>query len=168
MQFNDILDILIFILMFFIFGPLTTLLHELAHSLAALLLTKENVVITLGSEKVNKSFNFGRLFIEIGECHDITCLVYGFFRYNMSTSKFYNIIILISGPIISLLIGLFGLYMLRQTMHINFFISSIFNSLFWISFFQFVLTLIPIKYSSGPYKGILSDGAKIINLIKNN
>ena len=46
------------------------------------------------------------------------------------------------------------------------FINRIFNGITWSALIQLFMTIIPMKYKSGSYNGMISDGKRIMNVLK--
>jgi len=93
---------------------ITTLIHELGHAIPSLLFTEEPVVICVGSyENLNKSkgIKFGRLTLfftlNIFNWNQGLCLHKGV------TTFVQNLLIIIGGPVASLLVGLSLIYFVK-------------------------------------------------------
>jgi len=94
---------------------LTTLVHELGHAIPSLLFTKEEVIICVGSyENLNKStgFKLGRL---------TTFFTLNIFNWNSGlclhkgvTTFLQNFLIILGGPLASLLLGLSLIYAVKH------------------------------------------------------
>ncbi|QAA31291.1 hypothetical protein [Clostridium manihotivorum] len=144
-----------------IFVLLATLIHEGAHALSVLLLTKNKVDIMLGSfqGKLIKSFEMKR----------INIMIYGFVPLfggiNCSLEGISNIskvIIYLSGPFVSLLSGIMILIVTNIT---NIEILNYYADYMLI---QFAVTILPMKYPKlfFHYYNKRSDGYNAICIIK--
>ncbi len=94
---------------------ITTLIHELGHAIPSLIFTKEEVIICVGSyENLTKSkgIQIGRLTVfftlNLLNWNSGLCLHQGV------TSFFQKFLIILGGPLASLLIGLLMIYMIRD------------------------------------------------------
>ncbi|MBQ0736183.1 tetratricopeptide repeat protein [Aquimarina celericrescens] len=103
---------LVFIFTLAILRPFTTFLHEMGHAIPALLYTKEGVTIYIGSygdPKKSLRFRLGRL--EIFFKYNPLLWSYGLcVREQIDISINKGIIIILMGPLTSLIIGAFCLY----------------------------------------------------------
>ncbi len=154
---------------FIIARPLTTLTHELGHGIPALFLTKGKVTLYIGSYGNNENsinFTLGRLEI--------------YFRYNLllwtsgvcipserTKSLNRHIIIVLGGPISSLIVGLTSFYLsLKLELH---------GGLKWIcliflvsAILDFINNIIPNKSPIHLHDGTITynDGQQLTNLLR--
>ncbi|MCM3711930.1 hypothetical protein [Sporosarcina luteola] len=154
---------LLIIIFYIIIAPTCVLLHEIGHGLGAVFASKNHVHIYLGSksEKNKEIFRLGRLHF-----HIIWSYI-GFAYWEGELSKRQRAIALIGGPLMSLLLALlFGLLTLLGP-------RGDMQTLFWwitlVNFFQFAVTIIPMKYPRWMwgYSGHPSDGLQLLRLLKN-
>ena len=92
---------------------ITTLIHELGHAIPSLMFTDKDVVIHIGSygdSKKSLKMDFGRLkaFFKL----DILRWNIGLCQHGHVKEYLHNFIIIIGGPIFSLLVGIFSLLFL--------------------------------------------------------
>ncbi|WP_252503999.1 hypothetical protein [Sporosarcina sp. Marseille-Q4943] len=155
---------MLLLIIFYIFiAPTCVLLHEIGHGLGAVLAPNNHVHIYLGpiSEKNKETFRVGRLHF-----HIIWSYI-GFVHWKGELSKRQRAIALIGGPLMSLLLAfLFGMLTLlapRNDMQTLYWSTTLLN------FFQFLVTIIPMKYPRwmGGYSGYSSDGLQLLRLLKN-
>ncbi|MFT8351015.1 M50 family metallopeptidase [Clostridium saccharoperbutylacetonicum] len=161
----NVINILLNIILFCIFGQLATISHEFGHAIPALLLTKDSVRIFLGNNTTEiKEISLGRLCIQIGKFQPVL----GFTYWNRGKLlKWQSIVICIGGPIFSLLIGL-SLLFISGVVHYYLLKKLIFFLAFY-NIWQFICTAIPIIYPNWwvGYGGCRSDGYNIMSIIKN-
>ncbi len=145
---------------------ITTITHELGHALSALILTKENVKITLGRNNERlKRIGLRRLDIELKGFDPFT----GFVHLKESKlTKFQKIMFYAGGPIVSLVFGIVLLLTSRTIEHKL--LKQIIIFLGNYQLFQLICTSIPITYPKwwGGYGGHSSDGYNILKLMKDN
>ncbi|MFT6336080.1 MAG: hypothetical protein ACJATI_002835 [Halioglobus sp.] len=160
---------LTFILLVVITRPVTVLFHELGHGIGALLLTKENVTLyigSLGAPKQSLLLRLGRLEM--------------FFKYNpflwniglyvphskeITINK--QIIITILGPLTSLVIGVLSCYFaFVEDVHGSLQLISVF--FLGSSFFDFFINIIPRNNPTLLYDGsiVYNDGQQLKQLLK--
>ena len=170
-----LIDIILNIIIFGMVFQFSTIIHELGHAILALLLTKEKVKITLGKlGKNNKNLgkiSLGRLDIELKGFNPLIGLV-NFEESNITNFK--SIIILATGPIVSLVLGIILLFMSRNMGNKLLLETILLKEMFIFAgnyqLFTFISTSIPIIYPNWwiGYANRPSDGYQILNLIKNN
>ncbi len=161
--------VIVILLLLFLVRPFTVIIHELGHAIPALLFTRENVDVYIGSYgESNQTFslNIGRLSIffkyipflwKIGLCS----------HSNNHLSFFKLLIIILGGPLISLVIGLSAFYVavaydlhgILKTLSFAIMLSAIFD--FYINLYP---DKVPIHLSNG--STIYNDGESLIRLIK--
>ncbi|WP_160680263.1 hypothetical protein [Clostridium sp. C8-1-8] len=144
-----------------IFVQLATLIHESAHALSALILTKNKVDLLLGSfdGPLIKSFSIKRINIRIYGFNPLFGGINCFLEGIRDISK---VIIYLSGPLISLLSGIVLLIVINIT---NIEILNYYADYMLIQFF---ITILPIKYPKifFHYYNKESDGYNAIRIIK--
>ncbi len=162
---------LVFVVLWLIVSPLLTLLHELGHAVAALLLSTGPMTISLGDclgrpEQAHVRFRMGWLTVQA----KLPTGVAGFYTLeNWSTVGHQRLVaIILAGPLTSLLLTIVlggGAWVVRD--------GPAFSSavLFWsavgaASLFGF--TIVPWHYPSfwGPYVGRPSDGQQALELLR--
>ncbi len=152
----------------FLVRPFTVVLHELGHGIAALLLSSEKTTLYIGSygdPAKSHHLNFGRL--EIFFKYDILmwdvgmCLPHHFVSFN----KF--ILIVLAGPMVSLL---FGISLVYST--IAFEIPGVLKLIFFVcassAIIDFFNNIIPKSKSIELFDGTLTnnDGQTLLNLLR--
>ena len=149
----------------FLVMPIYTLFHELGHAIFALLFTDDNVDIVIGeSEAKIGSLKLKRInicFHNLITYYGICCC--GEIKKE-SNKKLKRILISLGGPLVSAIFAGIGLLMCYYTS--GSFINRIFNGITWSALIQLFMTIIPMKYKSGSYNGMISDGKRIMNVLK--
>lgn len=142
-------------------------MHELGHALVAAMFTKDFINIQIGNGKLNKNIVINRINIKIKGYNSIMDIFFGQICCESIKNKTHHILILLAGPFVSLIISIITIIII-----INFKFNMIFNiilqSIFFYSFTQFVITIIPIEYKFPPYNKMKSDGCRIKEILKNN
>ncbi|MCT2537309.1 M50 family metallopeptidase [Aquibacillus koreensis] len=159
--------IVIFLLFIGFIFPLSTFIHELGHGLTALVLSKYPVEIRLGSSSKSFDWRIGRLTIKMQPFSGWI----GFVQYRVTTGEDYkrdNNIILLNGPISSLVFSFLS-YLLLRYINLPEIPYFIINAIMIASLVQFFITILPIKYPFifGAYRNTPSDGYTILKLLKN-
>lgn len=124
--------------------PILTLLHELGQVIVALIFTNEKVIVDTGNSNLNKKMKLNRLVIKLNGYKSLADVSYGYINW---TSLDSNYLINVSLPYI---------------------LMVLLNALLSFSLFQFLLTILPMKYFYKPYVVYTSDGYKILQHLKNN
>ncbi|TFJ89939.1 hypothetical protein [Lentibacillus salicampi] len=155
--------ILVFGLLFTIGAPLTTLIHEIGHALGLICSTKDGVArIYIGdfSDSNKESFKIGRIHFHIVWGIGGICKLEN--ANDMTTLQ--GVITTIGGPLISALFTLILFFFLHDPINNYYFITG----MFWMNFFQFLLTIIPMVYPNWwrPYGGYPSDGYAVLKILK--
>lgn len=137
--------------------------HEFGHAIFAIIFRKQEVKIKLGGNNDKKLIKIGRLLIYLNGFYPS----YGVVYWNTkSLSKYKRALICLSSPIFSLLLSLMIWYFLEYnpSKYIN---QNMIKYLFVSSIWQFVITIIPIRYPKfwGGYGGFNSDGLKAIKYL---
>jgi RsiW-degrading membrane proteinase PrsW (M82 family) len=152
---------LLFLLFYLVVIPLSILLHEVGHAVGILLFTKRNAKVYLGPiiESNKETFKFYRIHFYIKWAY------YGFCYYtdgNKNLTKKEAIPFALGGPLASLVIAVLAYFSLSyiEVDHIREFIYGI----ALLNFFNFILTIIPIRYPKwwGPFSGRPSDGYRVL------
>ena len=161
------LQVLLFALLFWLVGiPLITLIHELSHAAAALLLTNNPVRVGLGSGPPQIEQRVGRLTLQIR----LFSGAFGFCFWRVDHALVgRRVWILLGGPLASLLMVVaFSLaaYFLRDG---NVFLQAVCSWTAFGALLQLIFTALPIRYPAfwGAYVGMASDGLRIRQLLQN-
>lgn len=148
---------------FVIIFQLTTIIHELGHAVPARIFSKDKVTIYLGVGNSKRNFKIGGLQVVFRGFHPFT----GFALWNGDKlTRIGKFLSTLGGPLISLMVGM-GSLLIAGKMS-----NTIYNNLFiliaYYNLFQFIVTVIPIKYPSwwGAYGGVTSDGYKALAILK--
>jgi hypothetical protein len=142
---------------------LTTIIHEMGHAIPARIFSKDKVAIYLGVGNSKKNFRIGNLKVVLRGFHPFT----GFVLWNEEKlTRLGKIISTLGGPLISLLVGIGGLLMAGNVS--NTILNRLFTFASYYNLFQFIVTIIPIKYPKwwGAHSEITSDGYNIITFLK--
>ncbi|MEG2290697.1 MAG: hypothetical protein RSA29_14835 [Clostridium sp.] len=162
----DILNIACNIMVMLLVFQLTTIMHEVGHAIPAIIFSKDIVNISLGVDRGNtiKSLVIGKLTISLRTLNPFIGIVTW---SDINISKNQKALITIGGPILSLVISII-LFALTKKIQSEL-LKSILTFSAFCNFIQFIMTIIPIKYPKyyGAYAGHLSDGSKLISLLKN-
>lgn len=150
-----------------VFGAyLVLFLHELGHAFLYLPFTKGSVSVLIGSLNSNDTqFKLGRLRLGINMKSHFLCG-----RVQLSdcdVSRVGVIVGSIGGPLVSLLVFI-ALYRMIIAGTISAYgneVVSAFTFLMYCALYQFVFTIIPMRYLVGSYKGMRSDGMRIVYAI---
>lgn len=151
------------LLVLFIIGPLSTLLHEVGHGVAALLVTKRPIHIYLGrmTESNRENFNFGRLHFHLQWSVGV-----GYTYWGTGLSKQQRMFSIAGGPMMSLLlIILFGLL---SSVSEQVLMQQLFSVAMTFNIIQFVVSILPIYYPAFLIgrKNVPSDGLQLYQLMK--
>lgn len=163
-----IFGVLLIFLSIILSRPITTFVHELGHAIPSLLFTKGPVVIYIGSYgdiSNSTTTTFGRLSIVFK--FKLTDLQLGLCRHQPSTKIWQDLLIILGGPIFSLLLGLFfaGLLPLfKESQYIAFTIGIFLTSGIW----DFLVNIIPNKSPMQLHDGnmVHNDGAQFLRVLK--
>ncbi len=164
-------DILLFMARFLaiwcIGGPVVTTLHELGHAMTALMLTRGDVRIWVGTGKKQPRWSLGRLHLSLTYRPGFT----GFYRFAGSVSRSARAAIQAAGPLTSLaaaaavlgagnLLGTAG-HWLGESIIVVFAYAAI---------GQFLATAIPWRYPRGwgEYAGQASDGLRLLHTLRSH
>jgi hypothetical protein len=145
--------------------PILTIIHELGHALPALIFTHNKVTINIGNSNFNKQINLNRLSININGYKSLMDVSYGYVNWEPIDNRFKLIIMILGGPVTSLLVSVL-LFVYLMKVRLPYFLMISFNALFIFSVIQFLITILPIKYNYKPYIGNTSDGYKILQCLK--
>ena len=143
-------DLTNFLINLFIIIPITTIIHEIGHTVA---------VLFFGARLTLMTFGKGKRLLKIGIV-EIRLLYFigGSFHYkNLTNYRVYKkVLIMLSGPLLNLITGMmfFCLILLRGS-------NTVLNNLVFFSFVSFIVNLIPFSYS-----GTNTDGKQILDLLK--
>lgn len=161
----NFIDFIVYPLVYIIFMPILTLLHELGHAIPALIFTNEEVTINIGNSNLNKQIKLNRLVIKINGYNSLVDVSYGYVNLAPLDTKFKVVFMTLGGPLTSLIVSIL-LYIYLINVSLPYVLMISFNALFIFSAFQFLLTIFPIKYFYKPYVGHTSDGYKILQHLK--
>lgn len=155
-------------LLWLIIAPGQTLLHELGHAAAALLLSDAPVTVVLGDYRQHES-NPRKVDMQTGRLRYVLQPLSGFTGFYIwsrdESSRRTRIIVNLAGPVTSLLIALL-LWYLDTALQVD----ALSPLLYWsgiLAFWQFVFTILPIRYPRwmGAYQGRISDGRRVYRLL---
>ena len=159
-------NFIIYPLVYIIFMPVLSFIHELGHVILALIFTKDEVSVNIGNYNLIKKVKFNRLIINIYGYRSIVDVSFAYVNWKPVESKFKTIIMIAGGPIASLCTSIV-FYITLDTIQLSYLMIKIFNGMMLFSMGQFIVTALPMKYSdNGPYKGFTSDGYKIVQWLK--
>lgn len=157
-----LLNILLLLLLIWICIFLINLVHEMGHVLMYRIFFREkdwNITIGVGRTIIKlKKFTL-RIFPISGHYN---------YKSKYDGSKFQRIMTHLGGPLANVLF----IVLLRFLLHIITANKLTFEQknlvwfltfTFWGNVAQFVFTAVPMKYSSWPYEGYISDGMEILN-----
>lgn len=146
---------------------ITTLIHEMGHAIPSLLFTKEEVIICVGSyENLNKSkgIKLGRLTIfftlNVFNWETGLCLHQGV------TTFFQNFLIILGGPLASLLVGLGMVFWIKSgAIQESFVVVGVF--LLVSALWDFISNIIPNKQPLVTHNGniVYNDGYQLKRLL---
>jgi len=160
------INFIIYPLVYIIFMPVLSFIHELGHAIPALIFTKGEVSVNIGNYNLIKKVKLNRLVINIYGYRSILDVSYAYVNWTLLDSKFKSIIIIVGGPIASLCTSIV-LYLTLDTIQLSYLMIKIFNGTLLFSIGQFIVTALPMKYSdNSQYKGFTSDGYKVAQWLK--
>lgn len=163
----DLIDFVVYPLVYIVFTPVLTIIHELGHAIPALLFTKTVVTVNIGNSNLDKKIKLNRLIINLNGYKSLADVSYGYVNWTPSDNRFKVIFMILGGPITSLLVSIL-LYIYLVNVSLPYVLMIAFNALFIFSVFQFLLTALPIKYFYNPYIRHTSDGYKVLQHLKRN
>lgn len=154
--------LLIFLSFYILLIPFFMLLHEVGHGLGVVFSSDSHVHIYLGTknEKNKENFRIGKLHFHIIWSYT------GFAYWDARLNRRQKVAAFAGGPLMSLLLtllfGWLSIITSQSAFHQLFFGSTIFN------LFQFICTIIPVKYPRwmGGYSGSKSDGLQLLRILK--
>ena len=161
----EFIDFIVYPLVYILFMPVLTTIHELGHAIPALIFTKYEVNINIGNSNLKKQIKLSRLVININGYKSIMDVSYGYVNWTNIDNKLKSIIMIAGGPIASLCTSIV-LYLSLYKTELPYLIMIIFNGILLFSIGQFIVTILPIKYRDNTYKGFTSDGYKILQYLK--
>jgi len=150
--------------LWFIVLPLMTLVHELSHTLAVLLLTDREVALRLGNGEHQLQLRWKRLQLSIGWASGFI----GTFRYaDEGIAPYRNLAIHLAGPLASLLLALLG-WGITSLREIPLWLARAGNTLAIAACIQFLATILPMRYPRWlpGYGGKSSDGWRALHSLK--
>ncbi|MFK7806440.1 MAG: M50 family metallopeptidase [Saprospiraceae bacterium] len=163
-----ITGIVLIFLAIFLSRPITTLIHELGHALPALLFTQKPVIIHVGSygnTSNSTTTKLGRLIIYFR--FKITDLQMGLCRHSGNVSIWKSFIILLGGPIFSLLIAVVCVFIIQNFKDQQYLAFAI--GIFLVSgLLDFFVNIIPDtdRMTMETGSSIRNDGAQLVQLYK--
>ena len=160
------INFIIYSLVYIVFMPVLSFIHELGHAIPALIFTKDEVSVSVGNSNLIKRVKLNRLVINIYGYRSIMDVSFAYVNWKPLESKFKSIIMIAGGPIASLCTSIV-FYFTLETIQLSYLMVKIFNGIMLFSMGQFISTALPMKYSdNSPYKGFTSDGYKIVQWLK--
>lgn len=162
---GDFMDFVVYTLVYIIFMPVLTILHELGHAIVALIFTNDKVSVNIGNSDLNKQINLNRLVINLNGYKSLLDVAYGYVNRTPVDNKIKAIFIILGGPITSLIVSIL-LYIYIINVKLPYVLMVSLNALFIFSAIQFLITILPMKYFHKPYVGHTSDGYKILQHFK--
>ncbi|WP_042274517.1 hypothetical protein [[Clostridium] dakarense] len=157
----DFIDFVVYPLVYIVFTPILTILHELGHALPALIFTKDKVTVNIGNSNLNKQIRLNRLVINLNGYKSLVDVAYGYVNWTPVDNRAKVVFMILGGPLASLIVSVL-LYIYLINVSLPYVLMVSFNALFIFSVFQFLLTILPIKYFYKPYIGYTSDGYRIL------
>lgn len=159
-------NFIIYLLVYIIFMPVLSFIHELGHAIPALIFTKDEVSINMGNYNLIKKIKLSRLIINIYGYKSIMDVCFAYANWRPIENKIKSIIMILCGPIVSLCTSIV-LYITLDIIQLSYLMIKILNGMLLFSIGQFLVTALPMKYSdNSPYKGATSDGYKIVQWLK--
>ncbi len=151
--------------LFYLIGiPVSVLLHEVGHAMGVIIFTKEKPHVYLGSanDSNKKNFQIGRIQFYM----NWACFGFCAVKNKTNFSKLQNIMVLIGGPIVSLVLFVTAYLAKAEVTHFE--TKNFLNGIIYCNLFMFIFTIIPIRYPNWwkPYAGLPSDGYQILMLLK--
>jgi|GEM_PF-2622269 len=158
---NELLNIFLNIIIFLILLHFSAALHELGHAVMALIFTKKEVRIILGTDDLRKKISIKKLTIEFHQAP-----ISGFYRYSDDGLSIFSVALInLAGPIVSFATAFIIFYLIRDAgKNIYIDILEIYG---YTNLSQGIATIIPMRYPAifRPYKGHKSDGYQFIESI---
>lgn len=162
--------LLIIVVMTFVILPCLTLIHELGHAAAALLLTRNEITVFLGTAPTINADSRFRFSWQWGRLRFVTQPFRGFFgfcRHGKSDARWKSMVISGAGPLASLTTAAL-IWFLDTTLEPDlgvFDYAPQWAGMF--AFISFLVTALPMRYPSwwGAYKGMDSDGMRIYRVL---
>ncbi|MRZ29970.1 hypothetical protein GKD08_14520, partial [Paeniclostridium sordellii] len=74
----EFIDFIVYPLVYILFMPVLTIIHELGHAIPALIFTKYEVNINIGNSNLKKQIKLSRLIININGYKSIMDVSYGY------------------------------------------------------------------------------------------
>ena len=154
--------VVVCILAIMLLRSVTTIFHELGHAIPALIFTKEQVKVYIGSygdDYKTKSFSLGRLqfFFRL----NLMDWKIGMCTHKASTSRWQNIIIILGGPIASILISI-PLVIALLNVALPQWLFYLLLCFVFGAIIDFFVNIIPNEYSSIYGRAVYSDGTQLI------
>lgn len=162
---NGIPWIILAWLSIYVFRPIATIVHEMGHALLARVLTKENVRIRIGAGENIFKFKLMRIEVEIS----FKKMIHGHTAFNGNIlSKMQTLLVLISGPlssIIALAVGILTIYQTKLFTALDAVLVG------WIcsNLLCFLRNILPFYLQGADQKhskGVPSDGLQIYWLLR--
>ncbi|MBN1921433.1 MAG: hypothetical protein JW892_09325 [Anaerolineae bacterium] len=147
--------------LWFIVLPLMTLVHELSHALAVLVLTDHEVTVRLGNSDKQLKRRWNRLQFCIGWATGFI----GTFHYaDEGVAPYRNLAIHLAGPLASLLLALLG-WGITSLREIPLWLARAGNAMAIAACIQFLITILPMRYPRWlpGYGGKSSDGWRALH-----
>lgn len=164
-------DILLFVARFlaiwYIGGPVVTTLHEFGHAAAALMLTKGDVRVWIGSGQKGPRWRLGRLYLSLTYQPGFT----GFYRCAHAPSRAARATIQGAGPLTSFIIAAAVLGAGELTGATGHWLGESVVIVFaYAAIGQFLATATPWRYPRGwgEYAGQASDGLRFLHTLRSH
>jgi hypothetical protein len=142
-----------------------TLLHEVGHAVTAALLTGARATVVQGGEPTLVRVSIWRLDFRLRPVISLRTAWFGYVRSEAETTSTRRALIVAAGPVVSLLAFVLLSLLARS---LSYPASWFVWAAAWGAAWQFVATAVPIRYGRffGPYSGRLSDGRRILELLR--
>jgi len=165
---STITGVLLIFMAIILSRPVTTFVHEMGHAIPSLMFTNGPVIIHIGSYgdiSNSTTTTIGRLTIIFK--FKLTDLQLGLCQHQGVASIWQNLLIILGGPIFSLLLGLFFFWILpafKESQFIAFFIGIFLTSGIWDFFVNIIPEKEPMKLHDG---GVAhNDGSQFLSVLK--
>ena len=147
----------------FLFRPFATFLHELGHTIPALILTRKEVYIRVGQSESSWKGKCGKIFWEFSFVNSKE----GFSGYDKTSLKKLPLFIIITGGLFSSLLNSYitGWYIFRSDFSVE--IEIILVSWFCANSLIFIRAIIPLRLrpTTAFPEGPPSDGLELIKIL---
>lgn len=154
-------------ILFIVFGTkLSVLLHEIGHAIIYIIFTSGDVKIYIGdvpSERIQ--FRFGRL--SIGFNNWLLRNTGGVESSENIETKRKGLLLYIAGPLMNIILiaVMLLLYFNPNVIHSLAFGKYSILLLMMVNIYFLLFSLVPMKWHSGPMKGVKNDGTRILEYL---